>query len=310
MGWDAQRPSDPARGLGQGRDGPGAQVFRGRHHVLRHVHLRGTAAVGQIGEPALPLHRLDHRPRPRRRPRLGRLSRLRHDLLAAAAAVSDRAVEQGLGRGTLLDRHHRDSPLYRRHLRRRSHPGSDVARLRLRGLPQVRRLRGNHPAADPDVLGAGDRRARLLRRRADDGSELLYDLAQPPRRVRGAGTRGAGTFQDLPRALRAGAAAGSRARSCRRHRQQARALFLHRVAPALGGAARQVHDRGHDHGGGGLALRDHPNLPHQVQRADHSNRDPLHPARAGRARHLRLRGLLQLPLADDPSDPRRNRALR
>ncbi len=93
LGRHAQRPADPARRLGQGRHGPGAQVLRRRHHLLRHVHLRGPAAVDQGGQRALALHRLDHRPRPRRRPRLGRLPDLRDDLLAAAAALPDRAVE-------------------------------------------------------------------------------------------------------------------------------------------------------------------------------------------------------------------------
>ena len=37
---------------------------------------------------------------------------------------------------------------------------------------------------------------------------------------------------------------------------------------------------------------------------------PYAPLRAGRARHLHPRGLLQLPLADDPAVPRRDRALR
>ncbi len=122
--------ADPARRLAQGRLGHGAQVLRGGDHVLRHVDLRGPAAVGQGGQHAVALHRLDHRPCPRRRPRLGRFPGLRDDLLAAAAALSDRAVVVEARRGPLLARHHRHSALYRLHLRRRAHPGSDVARLR------------------------------------------------------------------------------------------------------------------------------------------------------------------------------------
>jgi len=174
--WD-QRPPDLARSVGQGRYGPGAQVLRGRHYLLRHVHLRRTAAVDQISKPALALHRLDHRPRPRGRPRLGRLSHLRHDLLAAATPLPDRAVEPQAGRSPLLARYHRHPAVCRRHLRGRPHPGSDVARFRRRGLPQVRRLRRNHPAPDPDVLGAGDRRPRLPDRRT---TKDYTDRPEPP----------------------------------------------------------------------------------------------------------------------------------
>ena len=55
-------------------------------------------------------------------------------------------------------------------------------------------------------------------------------------------------------------------------------------------------------GGGdrGLALRDHPDLPHPLERADHRVGQAVHAARAGGARPLHPRGLLQLPLADDP----------
>jgi cytochrome c oxidase cbb3-type subunit I/II len=44
-----------------------------------------------------PLHRLDHRPRARRRARLERVHGLRHDVLAAAAALPDQALEQEAG---------------------------------------------------------------------------------------------------------------------------------------------------------------------------------------------------------------------
>ncbi len=130
VGRHAQRSADSARRLGQGGVGPGAQVLRRGRHLLRHVDLRRTAAVDQGGQLALPLHRLDHRPRARRRPRLGRFPDLRHDLLAAAAPLPDRALEQEAGRGPLLDRHHRHPALHRLDLRRRPHPGPDVARLR------------------------------------------------------------------------------------------------------------------------------------------------------------------------------------
>ena len=47
LGRHAERSADPARRLAQGRRGPGAQVLRGGGDLLRHVHLRGPAAVGQ-----------------------------------------------------------------------------------------------------------------------------------------------------------------------------------------------------------------------------------------------------------------------
>ena len=62
--------------------------------VLRHVHLRRPDALDQERQRAVALHRLDHRARPRRRPRLDRLHDVRHDLLAGAAAVPDQAVQQ------------------------------------------------------------------------------------------------------------------------------------------------------------------------------------------------------------------------
>jgi cytochrome c oxidase cbb3-type subunit I/II len=89
-----------------------------------------SAALGQVGQPAVTLHRLDDRPCSLRGSRLGRIPRLRNDLLAAAAPLPDRAVEPQAGRGSLLARHHRHPALHRRDLRRRAYPGTDVARLR------------------------------------------------------------------------------------------------------------------------------------------------------------------------------------
>jgi hypothetical protein len=63
----------------------------------------------------------------------------------------------------------------------------------------------------------------------------------------------------------------------------------------------EVHDLG-DRGRRRVAVRDHPDVPHQEQRADDRERAAVHAARAGGARHLHRRGLLQLPLADDPPD--------
>ena len=76
------------------------------------------------------------------------------------------------------------------------------------------------------------------------------------------------------------------------------------------GAAPHVHGARRRGGGGRLAVRDHPDVPDPLQRADHRVGEAVHAARAGRARHLHPRGLLQLPLADDPAVPLRDRALR
>jgi cytochrome c oxidase cbb3-type subunit I/II len=52
----------------------------------------GGMLNGLLTQPAVPLHRLDHCPRPRGRAGLGGLPQLRHDLLAAAPDLSDQSV--------------------------------------------------------------------------------------------------------------------------------------------------------------------------------------------------------------------------
>ena len=74
--------------------------------------------------------------------------------------------------------------------------------------------------------------------------------------------------------------------------------------PALFTALDRDRDRGR------LAVRDRPDLPDEDQRAHDRERQAVHAARAVRPRHLRPRGLLQLPLADDPAVRRRGRPLR
>ena len=64
-------------------------------------------------------------------------------------------------------------------------------------------------------------------------------------------------------------------------------------------------------GGRRVAVRDHPDVPDPLERAD----DRVGASRTRRSsstgRDIYIaRGLLQLPLADDPADPRRDRALR
>ena len=95
------------------RTDPVHQVLRRRRHLLRHVDLRGAAALDPRGQRALPLHRLDHRPRPRRHARLERLHGRRHVLLARPAALEHEALVDGAGQHALLDRPGRHPALRR-----------------------------------------------------------------------------------------------------------------------------------------------------------------------------------------------------
>ena len=73
------------------------------------------------------------------------------------------------------------------------------------------------------------------------------------------------------------------------------------LAPALGGDCRSPSRCGRGRGDRRLAVRDHPDVPDPLERADHRLGQAVHAARAGGARPLHPRGLLQLPLADDPA---------
>ena len=65
-----------------------------------------------------------------------------------------------------------------------------------------------------------------------------------------------------------------------------------------------------DRGDRRVAVRDRADVPDPIERADDRVGEAVHAARARRSRHLHPRGLLQLPLADDPSDSLGDRALR
>ncbi len=106
--------------------------------LLRHVDLRGTADEHQVGQRAVALHRLDHRPRAFRRARLGRLHQLRRDLLPRAVAVaSPRALFAAPGRVAFLDRDARHPALHHLDVGVGHPPGPDVARLRQSRLPRI-----------------------------------------------------------------------------------------------------------------------------------------------------------------------------
>ncbi len=88
------------------------------------------------------------------------------------------------------------------------------------------------------------------------------------------------------------------------------ALLRRVVAPPVGADAVEVHRVGADRGGVGVAAGDHPAVHDPVERAVDRQRDAVHAAGACGARHLCLGGVLQLPLADDPSDLGGDEALR
>ncbi len=78
----------------------------------------------------------------------------------------------------------------------------------------------------------------------------------------------------------------------------------------LGADADRLHAAGDRGGRGRLTVRGAAHLPDQVERADHRLGEAVHPARALRSRRLHPRGMLQLPLADDPAIALRDGALR
>ena len=92
LGRHGQRPAHAARRVGSGARGSGAQVLRRRRDLLRHGDVRRAAAVDQERQRARALHRLDHRPRARRRARLERLPGVRDAVLPRAAHLRHEAV--------------------------------------------------------------------------------------------------------------------------------------------------------------------------------------------------------------------------
>ena len=155
------------------RTDPGRAPARGVGRLLRHVDLRGAGDEHQGGQLALPLHRLDHRPRALRRARLGRHGLLRRHLLPGAVAVEPaRALLHAPRRMALLDRHHRHPALHHGHVGVGHHAGPDVARLRQARLPAVlvhRDRRGDEALLrDPR-----HRRAAVRHRLADHGLQRL-----------------------------------------------------------------------------------------------------------------------------------------
>ncbi len=131
LGRHDQRPDDPARRLGQGPHRPHHPHDGDRHRLLRHVDLRRSGDVDQVGERAQPLYRLDHRPRALGCARLGRHDLVRGRLLHGAAPVgAQAALLAAHGQLALLARDHRHRRLRRGHVGLGHHAGPDVARVR------------------------------------------------------------------------------------------------------------------------------------------------------------------------------------
>ncbi|CAA7611919.1 hypothetical protein MTBUT4_100127 [Magnetospirillum sp. UT-4] len=175
LGWHDQRPDDPVGCLGQAADRSGHAVPGLVGGLLRHVDLRRSDDVDQGGQLAVALHRLDRRPRPLRRSRLGGLRLVRRALLPGSQAVGPQgAVLPQAGGRALLGRHRGHRALHHRDVDLGHHAGPDVARLRQPGLPAVlvHRDRRGHASLLRDPC---DGRPALRPRRARDGLQLLQD---------------------------------------------------------------------------------------------------------------------------------------
>ena len=163
LGRHDQRPDDAVGRLGQAQDRSRHPPPRRRRRLLRHVDLRGAADEHQVGQCAVALHRLDHRPRAFRRARLGRLHHLRRGLLPRAVAVApQRALFAAPGRVAFLDLDARHPALHHRDVGV-GHPARpDVARLRLTRLPRIF-LRRDRRGDASLLCHQGDRRAAVPR---------------------------------------------------------------------------------------------------------------------------------------------------
>ncbi len=138
MGRHDQRTSDAVGRLGQAAHRSGASHARGFGRLLRHVDLRRPGDVDQVGELALPLYRLDDRPRAFGRSRLGRVRVVRRRLLPGSVAVEQaRALFAAPRQLALLDRDARHRALHHVDVGV-GHPARpDVAQLHAARLPRI-----------------------------------------------------------------------------------------------------------------------------------------------------------------------------
>ena len=184
LGRHDQRPDDAVGRLGQAPHRPDHPHDGDRRRLLRHVDLRRPGDVDQGGQLAQPLHRLDHRPRPFRRARLGRHDLVRRHLLPGAEALEPRAALLAApGQLALLARDARHRPLRGGDVGVRHHAGPDVARVRRAGLPRLLLRRDGRGHASL-LRDARARRPALPRRRAAHGLQHHHDHPRPPARGR------------------------------------------------------------------------------------------------------------------------------
>ena len=197
VGWHDQRSPDAAGCVAQGGRRPGPQVHGPRPHRLRHDDLRGTDAFHQVGECAVALHRLDHRPRALGGPYVERFLHIRDDLLARPAPVPDGNVQQETDEHALLDRDRRRGALHPVHLLGWCDAGAHVARLRRDRAPAVSGLRRDRGPPCSDVLGACGGRNALSRRRRALRLQYFQDVGQTSGSLHRAGYPGPGTLEDI-----------------------------------------------------------------------------------------------------------------
>ncbi len=155
--------------------------------LLRHVDLRRSGNVDQVGELARPLHRLGGRPRALRRARLGRLRLVRRALLPRPLAVEQAgALLDATGLLALLDRDPRHRALHHLDVGFGHPAGLDVAELHSARLSRVflhRDRRGDASLlCDPRA-----RRRSVPRRLLPDALQRLHD----DHRIRAGGSGGA-----------------------------------------------------------------------------------------------------------------------
>ena len=131
LGLGRQCAADAQRRLAQGARRRRAALHGDGRVLLRPFHLRGLVHGHPRRQLALPLHRLDHRARPCRRPRLGGDDHLRLDLRARAVDVEEaRDVFQAPRRDAFLVGAFGHRHLRLCHVELRHHARADVADLR------------------------------------------------------------------------------------------------------------------------------------------------------------------------------------
>ena len=215
------------------------------------------------------------------------------DLLPDPADVrQDRDVVGPPHHRALLDRDDRRRPLHRLDVDRRRDAGPDVARRERRRHAHLR-VRREREGDLPVLRDPSRRRGAVPRRHADHGVQHDQDDRGQQ------GRRGADPRSPAPR------------RTPEAGIPESDQGTAHENRPGIHRAAHRLDDRiDHSHRQRGRARRDRPAVLPEVDHHAGRRRQALHAAAADRPRRLPARGLLQLPLADDPAVPRGDRALR